>query len=544
MTHSFKLPGPNLIISFYRATSITSMPHGLSRVALASTLTIVVGKARATPVPVKIDELANTSNSTSGALLAPVFSVMQRDAVFWTAIAIAVLVNIVQGAITTLIDICEAEALWTVRFRLSLYEHLWWTGIAVTLIASFGSMVVSFLAGNTGESLGIILLSTASSLAVFRYAWPAWRNRHYCLNRWMAWTGPSRTGIEAKLVPYMGGPRDWRKLCNSVQVLRQHPVEAGIAWFYHRTESGPITTDPTDLLKAAHHGPQQTSNVSEQPMEKHSLTFQGLQKPVDTETTPNTPSIPDGVYAPVIPNQSVSLLWGIKLGFSPRVSRGVLSVPKKLLTSYPRTESDHDGRALCLAHGIFGRNKGLQPQTFILQLDLKKLEEKSVQWPRPSKVLRSYYLRDMQNMYGPLGDSFVNCATELALLLADTRPSIIYDWLAANLEHQDLDLNRRAAELGASNDDLQLLYRLSYAAMLVSLSSHALGHRSRPEMTIFKAYVTRVEGRPGLPEWACNEELQERLKNEHEGIDPRSDLDGLVEAVLPLYRFPPESQET
>jgi len=147
MTHSFKIPGPNLIISFYRATSITSMPHGLSRVALASALTIVVGKARATPVPVKIDELANTSNSASGALLAPVFSAMQRDAVFWTAIAIAVLVNIVQGAITTLIDICEAEALWTVRFRLSLYEHLWWTGIAVTLIASFGSMVVSFLAG-------------------------------------------------------------------------------------------------------------------------------------------------------------------------------------------------------------------------------------------------------------------------------------------------------------------------------------------------------------------------------------------------------------
>ena len=89
------------------------------------------------------------SNSVGNGNSAPVLHVTYsgQQAIFWSSTALAVLVSFVQGAITTLIDLCEAESLWTVRFRLAVFEHYWWIGIAVALIVSFGSMVVSFLAG-------------------------------------------------------------------------------------------------------------------------------------------------------------------------------------------------------------------------------------------------------------------------------------------------------------------------------------------------------------------------------------------------------------
>ncbi|KIK53370.1 hypothetical protein GYMLUDRAFT_179039 [Collybiopsis luxurians FD-317 M1] len=504
------------------------MTYGLVRATFSLALAIIITTSNGTHAsPIATTTIPGTPTQTnlapsttqtagSGALLVQDFSPIQRQAVFWTSIAIAVLITIFQGAITTFIDICEAEGLWTLRFRLGLYEHIWWTFIAIALVASFGAMLVSFLAGNTGESLSIVLLSSASSLVVFRYAWPAWRNRDYCRNRWLAWTGPSRTGIDGTLVPYVGGPQNWRNLDQHVHVMQRHPVDRQLAWLYRRNRSKLIISDPTDLLKTFHALHTKSSNSLDQPSiikASSSSIFKmaWIQKSLS----------------------SASLLWGAKLGFRPRVSRGILSAPHRLLTANPRTADDHDGRALCLAHGILARNKGLDPKSFILQLDTKKLEEKCVQWPRPTKVLRSYYSKEMQAMYGGLGDSYVKCATELALLLADTHPNVIRDWLEANLEHQDIGLNRTAAELGASDDDLQILYRLSYAAMLVSLSSHAYGHHLRPEMAIFQAYVTHVEARPsGLPTWAIGKEMQSRLQQEQK-VDPRSDLNLLIEAVLP-----------
>ncbi|KAF9503212.1 hypothetical protein BS47DRAFT_1402627 [Hydnum rufescens UP504] len=91
-------------------------------------------------------------------------------------------------AITTFIYLCEAESLWTVRFRLAVFEHYWWIAISAALLASFVSMIISFLAGNSNDALSVLALATASSLLVFRYAWPSWRNRHFCENRWAAWS--------------------------------------------------------------------------------------------------------------------------------------------------------------------------------------------------------------------------------------------------------------------------------------------------------------------------------------------------------------------
>ncbi|ETW77853.1 hypothetical protein HETIRDRAFT_326183 [Heterobasidion irregulare TC 32-1] len=436
--------------------------------------------------------------SNPGAILAGRLDSNQGSAIFWTATTIAVMVSLVQGAITTLTDICEGEGLWTIRFNLGRFEHLWWTAIAMALVASLGSMITSFLAGNNNDSLGILLLATASSLTVFRYAWPAWRNRHYCRNRWFAWTGPSRTGIDPVLVPLIEGTNHWQSLAESAPIRNLQRAPQG------------------SLLKST------TSPSEKQPI------------PVSTLASVTPSSLINGVglYAPVVPSQAASLLWGSHLGFAPRVSRGILGVPQRLLTSHPLTESGHNGQAMCLAHGILGRNKGLEPMRFILRLDIGKLEEKSVQWPRPSKVLRSYYKKEMDAAYGGLGINYVNAATELALLLADSSQGLIEDWLLARMEHQDYELNREACRLGAPDDDLRLLYLLSYGAMLVSLSAHNIGHRFRPEITLFVTYWQTHKADP-LPQWVMSEAMQSRIHQEHAGLDVGTDLDGLVLAVIP-----------
>lgn len=472
-----------------------------------------------TSLPASVPSPSSSSSNTNAgdAFLMNKLTAAERTQIFWIATGLAVAVSLVQGAITTLVEICESEGLWTIRFSLGRREHLWWTGIALALIASLGCMVLSFLAGNNSDSLGIILLASASSLAVFRYAWPAWRNRHYCSNRWAAWTGPSRTGIDAALVPLIEGNDPWPILSRDVPVMKQHPVDIRIRLFKSRL----ILDDPTDILKAKKR--IIASRMSE-------------QQPVDEKKSPKIvqrgPGDRTGLYEPVYEKQSASLLWGAYIGFSPRVSRGILAVPSRLLKSSPLTASGHDGQSVCLAHGILGRNKGLAPKTFILGLDSKKLEENSVQWPRPSKVLRSYFREEMVAAYGALQKNYVDAATELALLLADSDHVLVADWLAARMEHQDLALNNQAARLGASGDDLQLLYQLSYAAMLVSLSAHRKGRKYRPEMKLFIAYWTKYRGgAESLPAWTASNEMTGRIRQEECDLGG-TDLDALIDAVL------------
>ena len=307
-----------------------------------------------------------------------------------------------------------------------------------------------------------------------------------------------------------------------------HPVDIRLPFL----KSKLITGDPTDILKARQRNLQRAPQGSllkstTSPSEKQPI-------PVPTLASVTLSSLINGVglYAPVVPGQAASLLWGSHLGFAPRVSRGILGVPQRLLTSHPLTESGHNGQAMCLAHGILGRNKGLEPMRFILRLDIGKFEEKSVQWPRPSKVLRSYYKKEMDAAYGGLGINYVNAATELALLLADSSQGLIEDWLLARMEHQDYELNREACRLGAPDDHLRLLYLLSYGAMLVSLSAHNIGHRFRPEITLFVTYWQTHKADP-LPQWVTSEAMQNRIHQEHAGLDVGTDLDGLVLAVIP-----------
>ncbi|KAG1857110.1 hypothetical protein F4604DRAFT_2039688 [Suillus subluteus] len=434
------------------------------------------------------------------------FLMSKCDQIFWAATTIALAVSLLQGAITALVKISEREGSWTIRFSLARREHLWWAAIALALVASFGCMVLSFL---VGKRLLPLSCPSASSLAVFRYAWPAWRNRHYCSNRWAAWTGPSRTGIHASLVPLIEGNDPWPILSKNIPVMRRHPVDIHLPIF----KSNLIIDDVTDILKA-----------------KKRLVTE--KQPDEKSKTPKKLLVPDdktGLYAPIHPEKSASLLWGSHIGFTPRVSRGILAVPQRLLRPPPFTSSGHDGQPVCLAHGILARNKGLEPHTFILGLNPGTLEEKCVQWPRPSKVLRTYYREEMNAAYGGLGPIFVDVATELALLLADSSHSLIEDWLSLRMEHQDLVLNNQLARLGASDEELKVLYRLSYAAMLVSLSAHRKGRKWRPEIKLFTAYWKKCKGE--VPAWMGEAAVVERIGKEESGAGD-TDLDALIEAVL------------
>ncbi|KAG1787897.1 hypothetical protein EV424DRAFT_1356338 [Suillus variegatus] len=111
----------------------------------------------------------HSSTNTSGAFLMSKLTDAQRTQIIWAATVIAVAVSLLQGAITTLVEICETEGLWTIRFSLGRREYIWWSAIAIALVASFGFMVLSFLAGNNNDSLGIILLASASSRRIPLY---------------------------------------------------------------------------------------------------------------------------------------------------------------------------------------------------------------------------------------------------------------------------------------------------------------------------------------------------------------------------------------
>lgn len=135
----------------------------------------------------------------------------------------------------------------------------------------------------------------------------------------------------------------------------------------------------------------------------------------------------------------------------------------------------------------------------------------------------------MNAAYGGLGATFVTAATELALLLADSSHSLIEDWLSLRMEHQDHALNNQLARLGASDEELKVLYRLSYAAMLVSLSAHRKGRKWRPEMKLFTAYWKKCGGE--MPAWIGTAVIAERIGREESGAGD-TDLDALIEAVL------------
>lgn len=260
-------------------------------------------------------------------------------AFLWSSIGTAVLTAFLQGMVTALAFMTEDSNYWTFRFRLAKIEHWWWSTVAVLLLVSLILIILSFLSGNSSNSLGILVLASATSLTIVQYMIPSWRCRHFIANRWLAWTGDSRTSVDISDASYCGDEKLWRCMLRNLKrsTIKSTPSD----WYGWRLfPVGGIPEDPTDILRHAKQG-----SLSR----KETAVLEGGKFPA---------SIFDDGGA----TTRVSLLWGTAQNFRRRVSRATSSMPATLLKSKPTSKDGYAGEGLCLAMGILGRNKGLNPK--------------------------------------------------------------------------------------------------------------------------------------------------------------------------------------
>ncbi|KJA21930.1 hypothetical protein HYPSUDRAFT_55236 [Hypholoma sublateritium FD-334 SS-4] len=468
--------------------------------------------------------LPTPNGSTSTGPELPFIDSTGQVALLWTSIGLAVVTSFLQGLITTIVAIAEDQDMWTFRFRIALYEHTWWTTVSTMLFASFVLLVFSFLAGNSSNSLDVLTLSTATAIAVVRYAVPAWRNRSYIKLRWLAWTGPSRTGLSDAHKECCGSKDDWKRIqdAKQKQPIIPTPGNPTDGWGWYIIPPTGIWQDPTDLLK-------------------------GFDKSVISTAEKVTVNEQLGrVYNDGYTNGQVSLLWGEKEGFRRRVSRAMNSVPSSLRSSIPSTFDGFGGSGLCLAMGILGRNKGLRPSELVYNIFeptqnhqdgaarkinfkvVSELEKTSAWYPRPNKVMRSFYQKAMEEQYSGLGPQFVAVAVELALILLDCPPSAIMRWLQQNLEQQSIEVNHAlsypaAGSTRASDAQLQTLYRASYTSMILSINYFNQSRPDtgadarRPDLSCFALLWIARGG--DEPQWWKEPWVKERLRREADSLE-------------------------
>lgn len=411
----------------------------------------------------------------------------------------------------------ERASLFTLYFHLTHHWHLWRSFLAVI----FASACFCGLFDLVG--LGVIPWSIVTLVlgllctGVYSYVAPAWADVQYMRARWAAWSGMSRTAISPPLVPYLPQTKEgWENMASKYPV-KMNPVEKVPAWWIFQAKG--IRVDPTTLLSAK---------------ARAGLTYPQEASPKASQGRPSR-NLPANTYRPIAPSTAASLLWGEQTSFSRRVSQAIISLPRPYLSSSPSLPRGVPAHGLVLAFGILARNKGLAPATLVCNLTshqsaLRAFEEYSVWYPRPTKTLRSYFRQEVESAFGTLGPAYVSAATELALILADVPPAVVLEWLGNNLEHQDLALNIRAEELGATEEELNRLYRGHYGAMLVSLNRYQGGQELRPEMLVFDA-MCRREG-VEIPEWAMGEEIVERKRKELVWCGGQEIAEKLVMAVV------------
>ena len=438
-------------------------------------------------------------------LAAPVnhalFTVSQQaqNGFLWSSVGLAVLTALLQGLVAALAFMTESSNYWTFRFRLAKIEHWWWTVVSALLLMSLVLITLSFLSGNNNEAISILALSTATFLTIVQYMIPSWRARRFIENRWLAWTGSSRTSIPASKAAFCGSKSQWERLAKEVHLsnIKQTPSD----WYGWRLwPAKGLHHDPTDILRNVN--ADQSILLSPDDENRLRYTYQpGYDDPHD-----------------------VSLLWGEEQGFRRRVSRATSSMPSGLLQSRPFTVDGYAGDGLCLAMGILGRNKGLNPGNLVFNTSKEVatgMENLGTWTPRPSKVLRSYYSKALEGQYGRIGAAYVGAATELALLMMDVPPAATSAWLRTGMEHQSIRWNRELACVASQNRNVELLahYESSYVSMIISLNymdgrmeTTSADERlvSRPDI-ICTGLLLKARGQPE-PLWWNNSSLADARK--------------------------------
>lgn len=443
----------------------------------------------------------------------------------WSSVALAVLTAFAQGLVTALASMTESSTMWTFRFRLAKVEHWWWTVVSGMLLISLVLITLSFAAGNNNDSLSILILSSTTFLTIVQYMLPSWRSRRFIHNRWLAWSGPSRTAVPRKLIYYCGDRDDWRKLSRNVVIGEGKEVHSDYyGWHLFRLKG--IVHDPTDILNAV-----SSTNIDKQYL---SGNVQYVYHDGDDKS------------------ENVSLFWGVTQDFQPRVSRSISAIPANLLQSRPLTQDGFAGEGFCLAMGILGRNKGLKPWELVFKMEKKistSLENRSAWRPRPAKTLRSYYEKTIETMYGGLGQNFVRAAVELSLLLMDVDEPAIATWLKAGCEHQSIIINKTLKENNATPSELKAHYESSYVSMIISLNNmkdkqlgrhnHEASEAKRPDI-ICLGLLLKARNEP-QPTW-WNEPIFASYR-----ADEKKHLDGDwyqdAARLLGLSEYPPSFED-
>ena len=411
----------------------------------------------------------------------------------------------------------ERASRFTLYFYLTLHWHLWRSFLAgIFSIACFRGLLDLVGLGVIPWSIFALVLGLLCT-GTYSYVTPAWADVQYIRVRWAAWSGMSRTAIAPPLVPHLPQTKEgWENMASEYPV-KMNSVEEVPSWWVFRARG--IRVDPTTLLSAK---------------ARAGLTYPQEASPKATQGRP-LHNLPVNTYRPIVSSAAASLLWGEQISFSRRVSQAIISLPRPYLSSFPSLPRGVPAHGLVLAFGILARNKGLAPATLVCNLTshpsaLRAFEEYSIWYPRPAKTLRSYFRQEIESAFGTLGPAYVSAATELALILADVTPATVLEWLGHNLEHQDLVLNIRVEELGATEEELNRLYRGHYAAMLVSANRYQGGQGLRPEMLVFDA-MCRREGAE-IPGWAMGEEMVDRRRRESVWCGGQEIAEKLVMAVV------------
>lgn len=440
-------------------------------------------------------------------------------AFLWVSTGIAVVTALVQGMVTALSYMTESSGSWTFRFRLAKIEHWWWTLVSAMLVVSMVLSILSFLAGNNQDAVAVLVLSSTTFLAIVRYMIPAWRSKSFLRNRYLAWTGPSRTVIENTRRTFCGSAADWRYLALAYSSGPQDRIPvASDGYGWHIWSVGGIKYDPTDILQFINH-----MNIEKEVQNRDFVFDDGNPDP-----------------------KTLSLYWGLHSGFRPRVSRSVSSVPVNLLKSQPLTTDGFSGEGLCLAMGILGRNKGLKPENLVFELTpdlLRAMEANSTWYPRPSKTLRSYYTKVMTDIYGGIGPGFVGAAVELALVLMDATPDAIKAWLTERAEQQVFRVNKELVAADADKTELQAHYQSSYVSMFISLNNMADSRTGRRDITskplrpdiICLGLLLRARGHP-KPAWWDSQKFAAMREDEKRAINFR--WEDNAARLLGLRSFP------
>ncbi|KAK4613804.1 hypothetical protein CLAFUW4_09567 [Fulvia fulva] len=455
------------------------------------------------------------------------------SALSWASIGLAVLTAIFQGLVTALAFMTESSSRWTFRFRLALFEHIWWTFVSFLLLVSLSMSVVAFTGGEGGDPVSVLALSSATFLAVVQYSVPAWQHRSYTAVRWHAWTGDSRTTVKRQFISFCGDAALWKQLYRRFRdkISRLQPTPSDYYGWRLWSAQG-LLIDPTDLFRVL-----KDPDVAFEDAEKHPP--------------------PVGIYQSADANSvTVSLRWGRDQDFSRRVSRAIASMPLCLLRSSPTTAEGYDGRGLTTAMGILGRNKGLQPWKLVFKATsgtTSDMENLSTWAPRPAKVLRSFYSQTMDTQYQGLGQEYVSAAVELALLMADMPSAAVIQWLSLGLEHQSLSMNHWLANTALAtatpderNATLSAHYESSYVSMIISLNAMRMAPKAddmmyaqetcRPDL-ICTALLMKARGLPE-PSWWRNSDARDLVTKEMDSLSPDFDWKTSAAKLLGLQDWP------